>query len=132
MQDMKRHARILTIGEVLDMDWENGTRRLAAMVNNNMLHSQLQYALYGASARVFLGPDGVHTHEVANTTILAVSLIYYYSTVEYCVRWWQRFAAGSTAATATAASIVPWVLEFPALHTCVKGICACHLPTPQR
>jgi hypothetical protein len=74
MQDMKRRARILTIGEVLDMDWENGTRRLASMVNNNMLHSQLQYALYGASARVFLGPDGMHTHEVLNTTVLAVSV----------------------------------------------------------
>lgn len=73
MQEMKRRARILTIGEVLDMDWENGTRRLAAMVNNNMLHSQLQYALYGASARVFLGPDGTHTHETLNTTVLAVS-----------------------------------------------------------
>jgi hypothetical protein len=73
MQEMKRRAKILTIGEVLDMDWENGTRRLAAMVNNNMLSSQLQYALYGASARVFLGPDGKHTHETLNTTVLAVS-----------------------------------------------------------
>lgn len=72
MQDMKKRSQIITIGEVLDMDWNNGTRRLASMVNTNQLYSQLSYGLYGASGRVFLGPDGQYPYIPANTTLLKV------------------------------------------------------------
>lgn len=72
MQDMKKRSKIITIGEVLDMDWNNGTRRLAHMVNTNQLHSELSYGLYGASGRVFLGPDGQYPYRPANTTLLKV------------------------------------------------------------
>lgn len=72
MQDVKNRSHIITMGEVLDMDWQNGTIKLAKMVNNGELHSQLSYALYGASGRVFLGPDGTHPYKPADTTLLKV------------------------------------------------------------
>jgi hypothetical protein len=70
MQDMKARSHVLTIGEMLDMDWENGTRRIANMVHTNQLHTQLNYGLYGATGRVFLGPDGIFPYRPANTTLL--------------------------------------------------------------
>lgn len=92
LQDMTNRSRVYSIGETFEVDGIKGTEKLAAMILDGQLHSQLSFGVRFVAAYTFFGgtpkyppEDPDRYNKTHNTTVLKVSAVSGTSNTEPCL-----------------------------------------------